>query len=261
MINELEATELTLISITYIFPQYYSLTTMGFFSSEKPYNVHRVKSNLQQADARIKLQQNKGANIIKMERRKLSDVMKAQKHESARVQVESLIRSQEKIIGLGIIQVFCGFLINRLQPELYRAAGSKVAVCPVELKEPLTSCIWATSRLDTIPELVVIREEFGHLLGKDFIRMAQENREFSVSDKLVECLAPKVIPEAVCVTYLRELAAEYGIDFQEELYCTGGTAGLMATLGDGAGAMGITIPPIIVPRDALEERLLALKRQ
>lgn len=234
---------------------------MGFFSTEKPYTPNRVKSNLQQCVARLKLQHNKLGNLIKMERGKIAKVMKEQKFASARVQVESVVRMELKMKGINMVEHFAGILLNRLQPELYRNEdGGKQAVCPVELKEPITSLIWTASRLDTIPELAVVREEFGKLLGKDFIRMAQENSQYSVSDKLVEFLAPKVVPEVICIEYLRQLADEYVIaDFDEEVYRTATTHGSDVSL-DGAGHI-LSIPPIIVPRDALEERLLALKRQ
>lgn len=230
---------------------------MGFFSTEKPFTVNRVKSNLQQGCARIKLQQNKTTNIIKMERRKLSDGMKEKKFESVRVQVESLLRTEYKLQGFGLILIFCEFLLNRLQPELYREDGSKGPSCPVELKEPLTSLIWAASRLDSIPELAVVREEYGKLLGRDFVRMAQENSQFSVSDKLVEYLAPKVFPETVCLDYLAKVAEEYNVPFDAMDY----TGGMSVQVNVDANGQLMTIPPIIVPKDALEERLLALKRQ
>ncbi|KAH9603466.1 hypothetical protein KSS87_023917, partial [Heliosperma pusillum] len=94
--------------------------------------------------------------------------------------------------------------------------------CPEELKEGISSMIYASSRIGEFPELAHIRDYFDSKFGKDFVSQITEFPLYSsVNAKIVQNLSTRKPNLETRVSYLREIASENGItlnldvDFQQ----------------------------------------------
>jgi len=237
------------------------------FGTKQPeFEQQKLKANLRMSITRIQQQKSKRTNAIRILRRQLAELMNASKVDEARVKVEGLIRDTAMLQALDILILFIELVTARLQV----LAESKS--CPPEMKEALTSILWAVPRIDGVPEFHAIRLQCALKFGKAFCEMAAENGELSVNEKLVEKMSIQVPLPTTCVEYMEEIAAEYGVTFDAErlkredaLIPDGrslvGDAAAVAAGGTASSATKFVVPPIIVPKDELEARLLALKLQ
>eukprot|EP00760_Papus_ankaliazontas_P027219 PhM_4_TR3219/c0_g2_i1/m.79601/K19476/IST1; vacuolar protein sorting-associated protein IST1 len=141
--------------------------------------------------------------------------------------------------------------------------------CPPELKEPVTTLIWVSARLDHVPELTEIRKQVGLRFGKGFLDMALGNTELSVSPDVMHRLSVKVPDNDMCVTYLKTIAAEHDIPLDAEALARAAPPGT-ANGGMPCGAVGGGINGASagdggynddVIEDEIDARLQCLKRQ
>ena len=237
---------------------------MGWFSkSEEPFNSVKFKANLKMAVQRIRMIQNKRVNSVKQQRKQLAELLNIGKLDSCRIRVEGLIREDLSIEGLELLALFTELVVSRVNVII------ESKTCPTDLKESLTSMLWASTRIgDDIAEFNAVRQQIGIKYGKDFVQMAIANSELSVNQKVMDKLNIAVPNSAACFEYLRAIANEFGVELDEEALAQ--TSSIVPTTSDVEGgsveshitASGtIAVPPIVVPRDELEARLLALKRQ
>jgi len=233
-----------------------------FGSHQDKFDETKFKANLRMAGTRIKMVQAKMANSIKLQRRAIAELLALGKFEAARIKVEPLVREDKSVAGLEALAVFCDTIGNRVH-----VVGTATS-CPPELKEAITSVIWASRQTDLVPELHVVREQIAFRFGRKFTDMAQNNEEFSVNQRILDRLSAQLPGHAECVEYLKGICEEYqvSVDLNKlegaELGSTTGTVPLGMegeVKRDSSGR--IEVPPIVVPRDDIEARLLALKRQ
>lgn len=243
---------------------------MFSWGSEKKetFDPVKVKACVRMSITRMRMQQNKTVNLVKVQRKQLAELMAVGKYDAARVKVEALIRDDLSIEGLEVLSLLMDLIATRIQVLATTKREHGSSGCPSDLKEAVTSAIWASSRLGSIPELQLVRKSFIAKFGAEFVDMASVNAEFSVNEKVLEKLGIITPSNKDCVEYLRAIAAEYGLEFDEEKLCatdaivvpTGMDKSAAQTALSG-GVSNFQVPPIIVPRDEFEARLLALKRQ
>nr|CCC93466.1 unnamed protein product [Trypanosoma congolense IL3000] len=269
---------------------------MGFFSKKPPaFSAGKLKANLRMAVTRVRMQQTKLVNGIKVKRRQLAELLALEKYESARVRVEQVLREDVSIEGYEVLALFLDLLCNRLHlisegPDGRAEHKNGLEQCPPELKECVTSVLWAAARVgSTVPELQSISKCFELKFGAGFVSMSVGNSEFSVNQKIIDRLGVVTPSNEHCVEYLTNVAKEYGIENYDELKLrnpeglvvtapattgepmmvvpTMNTATLerMVDSADSVRTMtktpsGMLIPALVEPRDELEYRLLQLKR-
>ncbi|ESL10144.1 hypothetical protein TRSC58_02127 [Trypanosoma rangeli SC58] len=266
---------------------------MGLFSKKPVFDSVKVKATLRMAGTRVRMQQNKLVNGVKIQRRQIAELLALQKYESARIRVEQVIRDDVAIEGLEALSLFLDLLANRVQmiAEIKGGNGDAAeARCPPELKECITSVLWASVRLgDVAPELQNIRKYFEIKFGKSFVAMSVDNTEFSVNQTIIDRLGIFTPSNERCLQYLTMIASEYSIEgYDEEKLRDPNTLVASAAAASGAaiihttsenntaagaaagGAVasggtiktpsGVRIPMLTTPHDELEWRLLQLKR-
>ena len=136
--------------------------------------------------------------------------MLQQKDESARIKVEGVIRDDYLLEAIDIIELLCEMVASRLQ------LLSEVKTCPHDLMEAVTTLIYAAPRLeDANKELLEIRNQFQLKFGKEFVQAAMENKELTVNQRVMFKLGVKVPEPYLCVEYLKEIARENGIEWDE----------------------------------------------
>ncbi|KAA8529184.1 hypothetical protein F0562_034017 [Nyssa sinensis] len=144
-----------------------------------------------------------------------SDVVQLLKlghHEQALRRVEVVIEEQNILDVFLMIEGYCFLLLERInlieQEEL---------VCPDELKEAISSLLYASPRCGEIRELQEMHSFFTSRFGTEFVERAIELRgDFGVNPQIVQKLSTGQPSLENRLTVLKESASENGIDLQIE---------------------------------------------
>ncbi|PWA80394.1 vacuolar protein sorting-associated protein Ist1 [Artemisia annua] len=167
------------------------------------------KVSLKLATARIKLMRNKkGAQVIQM-RKEIAQLLAAGNDRTARIRVAHLIREEKMIGAYDLIEIYCELIVERL-PII-----ESQKTCPIDLKEAITSVIFATPRCLDITELVDVKKNFRAKYGKEFVTAATELIPgCGVSCMLVEKLSAVAPNIQTKVKVLSDIAKEHNVDWE-----------------------------------------------
>lgn len=236
------------------------------------YNPTKVKSIVRMALSRIGQQKAKTLNLVKSQQRSIAELLQAGKYDSARIRVEGCIRDDDSQDGYEALGILLEILAARAQTIEDSASAPLIGksnpstMCPPELKEAVTSVVWASGVLgERIPELVSLSKMIGSKYGKEFVKMSLDNSDLSVNETLLSRFAVSPPPQGKCLQYLRTVAKEYDVEI-DEAKLSDDPNEMGAILGGGMeskasceGAIhtrsGLSIPPMTVVRDDLDQRL------
>ncbi|WOK92861.1 IST1-like protein isoform X1 [Canna indica] len=170
------------------------------------FNSSKCKTEAKMATARIKLLRNKREAQLRQMRRDIAFLLESGRDETARIRVEHVIREQNVLAANEIIELFCELIVARL-PII-----SKQRDCPPDLKEGISSLIYASPRCSEIPELNRIQRLFEKKYGKDFVAAAIDLRpESGVNRMLIEKLSVRKPTGEFKLKVLKEIAKEYQV--------------------------------------------------
>ncbi|XP_010935225.1 uncharacterized protein [Elaeis guineensis] len=170
------------------------------------FNSSKCKTEAKLAMARIKLLRNKREVQVRQMRRDIAMLLQSRQEDTARIRVEHVIREQNVMAANEIIELFCELIVVRL-PII-----AKQRDCPADLKEGISSLIYAAPRCSEIPELSRIRDIFEKKYGKDFVSAATDLRPNSgVNCMLIEKLSVRKPTGEVKLKIMKEIAKEYQI--------------------------------------------------
>jgi vacuolar protein sorting-associated protein IST1 len=186
------------------------------------------------------------------------------------------MREESAIGGFEILAMLTDLVASRLPTIAAVAAGGP---CPPEMKEAVTSVIWASPFVGAhVPEFVGIKAQIQSKFGPTFVELATTNRELSVHEQLRASFDPVAPSELRCIKYIESICSEFCIPIDPDALHGDGVLGARAkkaakdeddddAAGDGDGddncgfsTHGFWIPYVTVPRDETEAKLLALKR-
>lgn len=168
--------------------------------------------------------QSRDASLTKSSHRSVAQLLESHKLDSARIRVESIIRSDILTELHEILELYCELLLARfplLDASGYSGNGRKNSsnggtggevVCDPGLEEAVKSIIYAAPRTE-IKELGVLRVLLGEKFGKDFVASAAEGSEGGVSDKVVRRLGVEPPKPELVEGYLEEIASAYGVEW------------------------------------------------
>ncbi|CAI9779087.1 unnamed protein product [Fraxinus pennsylvanica] len=169
----------------------------------------RFKFNL--AIARLKVLKNQRQARYSISRSDVVELLKLGNHDSALLRVELVIKEQNMLDVFAIVEGYCHLLIERAN------LVEKEKVCPDELKEAVSSLIYAATRCGELPELQEIRAIFTAQFGKEFAANAAELRNGCiVNPKIVHKLSTRVPSLEEKMKLLKEIGSEYNIDIPIE---------------------------------------------
>ncbi|KAA8547565.1 hypothetical protein F0562_003994 [Nyssa sinensis] len=172
------------------------------------FNSSKCKTMAKMAVARIKLLRNKREVVVKQMRRDIALLLQSGQDATARIRVEHVIREQNIMAANEFIELFCELVVARL-PII-----AKQRECPADLKEGISSLIFAAPRCSDIPELLAIRDIFEKKYGKDFVSAATDLRPNSgVNRMLIEKLSVRTPAGEVKLKFMKEIAKEYQIEW------------------------------------------------
>ena len=184
---------------------------------KESFDASKTNAALKMAITRMKLQMDKRTNGIKVQRRGIAESLRDEKYESARIKVEQVIRDEYYIEALELLKVCCEILSSRMM--LIRESKQ----CPIDLKEALSTVVWCCPRTDGLDELIAIRRQVAIKFGKEFVEIANEDRERGVNQRVIEKLSCSVPDPNRCEAYLEDICNEYGIDWDTVLRALGRT--------------------------------------
>ncbi|KAI3948706.1 hypothetical protein MKW92_007224 [Papaver armeniacum] len=168
----------------------------------------KCKTSLKLAVARIKLLKNKREVGLRQMKRDLAKLLETGQEQTARIRVEHVVREEKTMSAYDLIEIYCELVVARL-PII-----ESQKTCPVDLKEAVTSIVFAAPRCSDIPELVDIRKHFTAKYGKEFITSALELRPDSgVSRQVVEKLSAKAPDGETKIKILTAIAKEHNVNW------------------------------------------------
>ncbi|CAN1219507.1 IST1-like protein [Linum perenne] len=158
--------------------------------------------------SRIKLLKIKRQPMVRQMRRDVALLLQSGQDATARIRVEHVIREQNVLAANEFIEVFCEFVVSRLQ------IIAKQRECPADLKEGIASLIFAAPRCSKIPELLALKDIFEKKYGTDFVGAAVDLRpSCGVNHMLIEKLSVRT-PTGECkLKVLKEIAKEHQIEW------------------------------------------------
>ncbi|CAH9098465.1 unnamed protein product [Cuscuta epithymum] len=174
----------------------------------RSFNSSKCKTMARMTTARIKLLRNKREVVVRQMRRDIAMLLESRQDATARIRVEHVIREQNMLAANEIIELFCELIVSRL-PII-----AKQRECPADLKEGISSLIFAAPRCSEIPELQEIRNIFEKKYGKDFVSEAVDLRpNAGVNRMLIEKLSVKTPSGEVKMKIMKEIAKEYQVEW------------------------------------------------
>nr|GEW84940.1 putative vacuolar protein sorting-associated protein Ist1 [Tanacetum cinerariifolium] len=174
----------------------------------KSFKPAKCKTSLKLATSRIKLMRNKKGVQINQMNRDLANLLQTGQDRTARIRVEHVIREEKMVAAYDLIEIYCELIVARL-PII-----ESQKTCPIDLKEAITSVIFAAPRCSDISELADIQKQFKAKYGKDFVSAAVELRpDCGVSRMLVEKLSAVAPDIQTKVKVLSAVAKEHNIEW------------------------------------------------
>jgi len=174
------------------------------------YSTSTTKVQLKLAINRLKLIQNKKQNLAKQHKHEIAALIQQGKDESARIRVENVIREDLIIEAYELIELFCELVQARL-PLLDTQSD-----VPPELKEAICTIVYCAPRCSDIPELANLREQFGGKYGKEFLFVANSNKNDIVNARVMHKLNYTTPDQALVIQYLTEIAKSHGLPFNPD---------------------------------------------
>lgn len=173
------------------------------------FNSHKLKSNLKMASQRIHLVNNKMDNMVKKRKKNIAKMLETGKVEKARIMVEHVIRDDFTMEAHELIELLCETVVARL-PLLIAEKQ-----CPFDMVNAVSTLIYCARRVQ-IPELDKIRKQLVKKYGKEFTQRAERNVDACVNERIIHKLSVQPPNAFLVVNYLKEIAKQYGVDWEPE---------------------------------------------
>jgi Regulator of Vps4 activity in the MVB pathway len=129
------------------------------------------------------------------------------KEEKARIRAEALIRDDNLIEALEIIQLECEMLHERMKLLEYSKE------CPSDLVSVISTVVWAAHRVD-VPELMLVRQQFKARYGKKFEENAMHNIGGCLNERVVTKLSVQPPAAYLVQVYLEKICEQFDVDWK-----------------------------------------------
>ncbi|KAF8033103.1 hypothetical protein BT93_D1870 [Corymbia citriodora subsp. variegata] len=172
----------------------------------RPRRVAKFKPLVNLAVSRLAVLKTQRQSRLSLSRNDVLQLLQLGHHERALLRVEQVVKEQNMLDAYDLMESYCNLLMERA--DLIEQEKE----CPEELKEAISSLIYASSRCGDFPELQEIRTVFASHFGKEFVARAAELRNHcAVNLKMVTKLSTRQPSWESRVKALKEIAAENGI--------------------------------------------------
>ncbi|OWM66105.1 PHD finger protein rhinoceros [Punica granatum] len=179
----------------------------------KSFKPAKCKTALKLAVSRAKLLKNKKEVVVKQLKRELAQLLESGQDQNARIRVEHVVREEKMMAAYELIEIFCELIAIRL-PIIESQKN-----CPIDLKEAVSSVIFAAPRCSDIPELADVRKHFTAKYGKEFVSAAIELRpDGGVNRTMIEKLSAKAPDGQTKLKILTAIAKEHNIKWDPKSF-------------------------------------------
>ncbi|XP_031252404.1 uncharacterized protein LOC116110317 isoform X1 [Pistacia vera] len=173
----------------------------------------KCKTALKLAASRIRLLKNKRGAQVKQLKRELAQLLESGQDQTARIRVEHVVREEKTMAAYDLLEIYCELIVARL-PIIESQKN-----CPIDLKEAISSVMFASPRCADLPELMDVRKHFTAKYGKEFVATSVELRpDCGVSRLLVEKLSAKSPDGPTKIKILSAIAEEHNIKWNPESF-------------------------------------------
>ncbi|XP_031098202.1 IST1 homolog [Ipomoea triloba] len=171
----------------------------------------KLKATSNLAISRLAVLKNQRQAKCSIARSDVLQLLNLGQHDRALLRVEHVIKEQNMLDVFVVVEGYCNLLterINQLEHE---------KVCPDELREAISSLIFAATRCGEFPELQELRAIFTAKFGKEFTARAVELRNnCGVNPKMIQKLSTRMPSHETRLKVLKEIAKENDIVLQLE---------------------------------------------
>lgn len=172
----------------------------------KSFKAAKCKTSLKLAAARMKLLKQKKEEQLKQMKRELAQLLQTGQEQNARIRVESFFKEEKTVAAYNFVELYCELIAGRL-PIIESQKN-----CPIDLKEAITSVIYASPRCADIPELQDVCKQFIAKYGKIFINSALELRpDCGVNHLVIEKLSTRTPDAETKIKILSMIAQEHNV--------------------------------------------------
>ncbi|KAL9324694.1 hypothetical protein ACSQ67_009551 [Phaseolus vulgaris] len=173
----------------------------------------KCKTALKLAVSRVKLLRNKREAQVRQLKRELAQLLESGQDRTARIRVEHVVREEKTMAAYDLVEIYCELIAARL-PMIESQKN-----CPIDLKEAVSSVIFASPRCSDVPELVDVKKQLTSKYGKEFVSAAVELRpDCGVSRMLVEKLSAKAPDGPTKIKILAAIAEEHNIKWEPKSF-------------------------------------------
>ena len=167
-----------------------------------------LKVSLKTAISKLQFIQEKKTALAKQQRRALADLLKQGKETSATIKVENIIRDDIYVELLEYLELYCELLLARIM----LITDIKRTTCDESLKEAVLSVIFAAPHAQ-LKEIQVIKDILVHKYGPEFGKIATDNSEDAVPEKIVKRCIFEPPAQTLKQLYLSEIAKTYRVPY------------------------------------------------
>ncbi|KAF8400971.1 hypothetical protein HHK36_014274 [Tetracentron sinense] len=179
----------------------------------KSFKAAKCKTSLRLAMARIKLLKNKRQTQVRQMKKDLAQLLEAGQEQTARIRVEHVVREEKTIAAYDLIEIYCELIVARL-PIIESQKN-----CPIDLKEAISSVVFASPRCADLTELLDVRKHFTAKYGKEFVSSALELRpDCGVNRTMVEKLSARAPDGQTKIKILTTIAEEHNIKWDPDSF-------------------------------------------
>ncbi|KAG0587961.1 hypothetical protein KC19_2G204900 [Ceratodon purpureus] len=172
----------------------------------KGFQPAKCKTQLRLGSSRIKLLRNKKGIQIASDRREVADFLRNGQEGNARLRVEHVIREQNLIEAYDLLYLYA----ERIAAQLSVIDSKKT--CPPELKEDISTLLYASARCAELPDFAQIRPMFVAKYGKEFVSAAEELRPgCGVNGRVIEKLSVSRASGEAKLQVMKDIAAEHDV--------------------------------------------------
>lgn len=174
----------------------------------KGFQASKCKTQLRLGTSRIKLLRNKKGIQIASDRREVAEFLRNKQENNARLWAERVMMEQNIIEAYDLLY----FYAERIAAQLSVIESQKT--CPLDLKEDISTLLYASSKCADLPDFAQIRPMFVAKYGKDFVSAATELRPgCGVNGKVIEKLSLDGTTGEAKLKLMKDIAAEHKVDW------------------------------------------------
>ncbi|KAL9997700.1 putative vacuolar protein sorting-associated protein Ist1 [Helianthus debilis subsp. tardiflorus] len=172
----------------------------------RKFKTSKFKATVNLAVSRVTVLKNQRKARLAVARSDIIQLLNLDHHENALLRVDQVIKEQNMLDVLVMVDGYCHVVLQMVN------LIEKEKDCPDELKEAVSSLLYAAPRCGEFPELQEVREILTSRYGKEFARGAIELRSnCGVNTRMIQKLSPRQSSLETRMKVLQEITAENGI--------------------------------------------------